>query len=396
MKRPSLLLLMFTVLMLAIQAVASLAVADEGNPVAIRRWPGGGITIETMWNLHLGNRITDTNKKLLPREVDLHLYLATVNKPRETVTFGRSPNDDQPSRRDGESQRQDENDVVVSCEKLGPFTKSTAVQVDGLTIRILDRDIAKQVKASLSADSNAALPNADNPSNTVFVLDEVFDQATILKIATTFKPRLIIVPSTVAQVGDHKVESIPHNTLAFSATAGNNEEAPTRFVSLSDQPYKLSPELTKLFKKKETACRASRETFAKLSIEQMNFQPSNGTHTPRWNSEHMMGRELLFFSQIFHAVDPSIPVMDLNPRQMPKDYKMAHPDWTGAEEARQTERVEAFTRRYAYLLDGMDLDRKAKGSKFWTPRKLLKQMERHYNEHTANVDKKMQLNEWPK
>ena len=109
----------------------------------------------------------------------------------------------------------------------------------------------------------------------------------------------------------------------------------------------------------------------------------------------MMGRELLFFSQIYHAVDPEVPVMDLNPAQMPDSYEFAHPDWTGAEEALQTERVAAFTRRFAYLLDGMSLNKKAKGSRFWTPTSLLAQMERHYKEHTDNVLDKMKLEGWP-
>ena len=61
----------------------------------------------------------------------------------------------------------------------------------------------------------------------------------------------------------------------------------------------------------------------------------------------------------------------------------------------QMERVEAFTRRFAYLLDGMDMDEKAKGSSFWTPKSLLLQMEKHYSEHTANVVKKKSLVGWP-
>ena len=109
----------------------------------------------------------------------------------------------------------------------------------------------------------------------------------------------------------------------------------------------------------------------------------------------MMGRELVFFSQIYNAVDPMVPVMDLNPKQMPKDYEFAHPDWTGAEEARQMQRVAAFSRRFAYLLDDMDLDKRAKGSRIWSPRALLKQMERHYSEHTGNTKKKMELPGWP-
>ena len=80
---------------------------------------------------------------------------------------------------------------------------------------------------------------------------------------------------------------------------------------------------------------------------------------------------------------------------MPPKYKFAHPDWTGQEEALQTERVQQFTRRFAYLLDGMSLNKKAKGSRFWTPRSLLAQMERHYKEHTANVVDKMKLEGWP-
>ena len=88
--------------------------------------------------------------------------------------------------------------------------------------------------------------------------------------------------------------------------------------------------------------------------------------------------------------------MNLNPAQMPDKYKFAHPDWTGEEEARQTQRVEAFTRRFAYLLDGMDLDERPKGSRSWSPKKLLTVMERHYKEHTDNVVDKMKLKGWPK
>jgi len=79
----------------------------------------------------------------------------------------------------------------------------------------------------------------------------------------------------------------------------------------------------------------------------------------------------------------------------PNEYQAAHLDWTGAEEAMQMDRVEAFTRRYAYLLNGMILDQKAKGSSFWTPKALLLQMEKHYSEHTANVVKKKSLADWP-
>ena len=91
---------------------------------------------------------------------------------------------------------------------------------------------------------------------------------------------------------------------------------------------------------------------------------------------------------------PATATVDLNPPQMPADYAPAHPDWTGAEEARQIERVARFTRRFADLLDRVDLDDQLQGSP-WTLRRLLEQMERHYTEHTANVIKKFGLADWP-
>ncbi len=183
------------------------------------------------------------------------------------------------------------------------------------------------------------------------------------------------------------------NTVAVRAAQAGEPES-RRTVLLGNQPLTLPIELEQLMAAKEAACTASQKVFAELSVKQMNFRPSNGSHTPRWNAEHMMGRELLFFSQIFHAQDEAIPVMDLNPKQMPPDYVYRHPDWTGTEEARQMQRVASFTSRFAHLLKDLPLDEKAPGSN-WTPRGLLRQMDRHYSEHTANVKKKFELEDWP-
>ena len=80
---------------------------------------------------------------------------------------------------------------------------------------------------------------------------------------------------------------------------------------------------------------------------------------------------------------------------MPPDYRPAHPDWTGAEEARQIERTAALVRRFAYLLDDVDsLDSELEGSS-WTIRRLCRQMERHFSEHVVNVRKKFDLPDWP-
>lgn len=386
--------------------------ADDSDPVAIRSWPDGGVTIETMWNLHVGSGLTETTKKQLPHPLS---YDVDQLKPDEFATVRRLPNEPLKvlMNKQFDAKTGKANDVVVSKNhpqknESDPNHDHYAANfsVDGVEVTLLNHLPPEQVMKELATpDDNAPkktnrrLPfgiafDIEIDIDVIVANDDSYDETVLRKIASQLKPRILVVNRSLKKIGDQDVAEIPHNTLAVCSAKDSNT-AGTRFVSLTDKPYALSAELTKLFEKKETACKNSRETFAKLSVEQMNFRPPNGTHTPRWNSEHMMGREFLFFSQIYHAIDPNIPVMDLNPRQNPDDYEMAHPDWTGEEEARQTARVEEFTRRFAYLLDGVDLNRKAKGSKFWTPRALLKQMERHYNQHTANVRKKMQLDEWP-
>jgi len=183
------------------------------------------------------------------------------------------------------------------------------------------------------------------------------------------------------------------NTLAVRQAEQGSREVP-RVVLLSYVPWEMPSNLQSLFDKKEAACQASQRVFAALREAQLNFRPANGTHTPRWNAEHMLGRELGFFSQIYAALDPEIGHLDINPQQMPPDYRAAHPTWSGKEEARQMERVSQFTRRFAYLLENVNLDEPAPNSR-WTLSGLLEQMERHYQQHTANVVKKFELPDWP-
>lgn len=166
-------------------------------------------------------------------------------------------------------------------------------------------------------------------------------------------------------------------------------------AQMLEAPAPIPAHLRDLFDRMEAANRRSQDVFRKLSVEQMNFKPSNGSHTPRWNAEHMAGRQLLFFSQIYKALDPSIPVIDWNPKQMPPDYQARHPEWSGADEARAMQRVDDFCRRYAYLLEGVQLKDKPPAT-FWPSLEaLLLQMEKHYGEHTANVEKKFELPDWP-
>ncbi len=186
------------------------------------------------------------------------------------------------------------------------------------------------------------------------------------------------------------------NTLAASAAGGPTRENP-QVVVLGYKPWSMPADMAALIEAKEAACKKSQETFTKLRVDQLNHKPSNGTHTPRWNAEHMLSAELFFFSNIYSQVDPSIQPVRLFPKQMPPQYEAAHPEWNGRDEAMQMQRVQDFTRRFAYLLEGMDLDELPAGAPPFVGdlRGLFKQMENHYGEHTANVHDKYELEDWP-
>ena len=356
-------------------AFSSVCSADDGQPIAIRHWPGGGFTIETMWDIHIGSGLTAEAKKALPRAVD---YEVESLGEDSLARVWRSP--DESEIRFSKESGTGPNDVDVSKPvPSGGFN----VNVDNvwvLSVNGVDAADVAKVKESFRESLASVVEKNGGMENwrvCIIATDESIDEALVKELAALGKPEIMIVNSKFDSVGDVKVQKVEHNTIAISASGKRKEEP--RFVSLGTSTYEMSDDLKDLFAKKEASQKASREMFSKLSVEQMNFKPNNGSHTPRWNPEHMMAMELLFFSQIYNANDPAIPVMDLRPKQMPDDYEFAHPDWTGEEEARQMKRVENFTRRFAYMLDGMDLNKKAKGSRFWSPRKLLMQMERHYN-----------------
>jgi L-ascorbate metabolism protein UlaG (beta-lactamase superfamily) len=197
-----------------------------------------------------------------------------------------------------------------------------------------------------------------------------------------------------------EVDNAVGNTLAVSALSATSPQSPAagsnkmKIVVLKYVPWHPPAELAELFTRMEADSRSAQEVFAKLSVTQMNYKPANGTHTPRWNAEHMMAGELRFFTQIYATRDPAVAMIDLGPAQMPADYKPAHPNWTGAEEALQITRASALVRRFAYLLDGIGIDDRIPGRR-QTLRGLFALLDGHYTQHTANVKSKFSLPDWP-
>ncbi len=369
--------------------------AKEGEPVAIRR-SDGCFVIESMWNLSVQIVTADQFRSTPIEGVDLMRHASETSSIRfrfrqdalRGVTLDHTL--DRPANADAatwtatsEVDEPSANGIRVRVH--GPVI---VVDVDGLRITYLDPDtvtLDEQTRQLTNGTDvlivgSSPTPQASNRS----------PQASNIESNLPDCSRLVDSKILVLGTDDH--ENSEGNTVAVRA--GHAAGETRRTVLLDHRPLTLPVELETLMTVKEAACTASQEVFSKLSVQQMNFRPSNGSHTPRWNAEHMMGRELLFFSQIFSAQDAAIPVMDLNPKQMPPDYVPRHPDWTGTEEARQMQRVSAFTSRFAHLLKDVPLDEKAPGSR-WTLRGLLQQMDRHYGEHTANVEKKFELEDWP-
>lgn len=416
------------------------AQGDSGKPVAVRWWGQAMVSIETYWNLHVvidpystdigyGDPQITADVVLITHEHADHNNSGLVGGSPEVVhgldqtgqvarfdqILDRLPDSPEPSWTDArdDSPRSEHAIHVTSIpawhdDCLGAERGATAmflIDVDGVRI-VHCGDIGQ---TALTDEQQAQMGRVDLllvPVGGTYTVDgpEAAD------LVRQVKPRVIVpihyktpdlsidlepVEPFLEALGDeYEVVRPVGNTVALSAVAPGEETRP-RVIVPEYQPWEMPGELADLFARKEAACQASQAVFAELSANQMNFRPANGTHTPRWNAEHMMGRELGFFSQIFHEIDPAVPHIDLNPEQMPPDYEAAHPDWSGSEEARQMERVSALTRRFAYLLDGLDLDERAPGSS-WTPRRLLEQMERHYGEHTANVQQKFELPDWPR
>jgi L-ascorbate metabolism protein UlaG (beta-lactamase superfamily) len=424
-------------LMLMLAANSS---ADEGKPIAIRWWGQAMVSIETYWNLRV---VVDpfppsigyedpqlaADLVLITHEHPDHHYdrlvrgdpvivhgLEDVRRVRAVShVLDRLPNAEQATWRAsaaaGQKSGHEVNVTSVSSwhdDEQGGARGANAIfviEVDG--VRIVHCGNLGQAK--LTPEQLDAFGRVDVllvPVGGIFTIDgpqavEIIRQVRPrYAIPLRFKtPALTIglhsIDPFIEAVGNQwELERSKSNTLAVRNAQADADEA-TRIAVLNYQPWKPQGELAELLARMRQACRDSRAVFEPLSVSQMNFRPGNGTHTPRWNAEHMMGRELLFFTQIYTAREPAILPIDLNPAQMPPDYKPAHADWTGAEEARQMERADALVQRFAYLLDGVGLDERAPGSR-WTLRGLLRQMERHYGEHTANVKKKFELPDWPK
>lgn len=393
------------------------SLADQGHPIAVSVSPAG-IVVETMAGFQIS---IDTDNRSQIRIGELSDLSTTDFQPAHQIQFAptkknrwhvlRQPNSLKSKLISGPIDPSASSDgfEISQTKPAAGDNILTRITADGVTIVDLGKNSLRGdliqgfgqvdvVVASKCVDvNNESLQSISNAVNPQIILIAAEIDLAEIELSDNDRGDNELSDNELGDDDDQNapsIESADHNTVAVTWT---KKRPATRWIKITQKPWSIQgTELGKLFALKELSSAASRSVFKNLSVEQMNFVPGDGSHTPRWNTEHMMGRELLFFSQIYHAVDPAIAVMNLNPKQMPADYVAAHPDWTGQQEALLTLQVESFSRRFAYLLLDLPLDKKTEGSKMWSPRSLLKQMQRHYTQHTDNVKKKMKLSNWPR
>ena len=408
-------------------------------PVAVRWWGQAFVTVETWWGLTVAIDPYDTKIGYADPGVSADLVLITHdhadhNNPglvngspsvlrglkdgnvvETTAVLDRRPNEERPRVGDRQGMGETSGHAITATsiasfhdDRQGAQRGQNAmwlVEADG--VRILHMgDFGQKQLTREQLEKIGKIDVLLIPVGGVYTVDGPGAAAIVEQI----KPRMVVPihyktePLEIdLQPAEAFLAALPEsyqrvepkgNTLAASA-AGPGTAADRKVVALDFRPWEMPADLAERFARMDAVMQKSRDVFAPLSVNQMNFRPSNGTHTPRWNVEHMDGYALAMFSGFFHAADPEVAVVTERPEQMPPDYVPAPPTWTGAEEARQIDRTRAFVKRFAYLLDGTNLDATAEGVRVPLGR-VFDVQERHFTEHTGNVVKKFDLPDWPK
>jgi len=381
-KRSHLFLVLLVFLGLSLKAPA-----QSAKPVAIRFWGQALVSIETYWNLTIAidpynpkigygdpslsadlvlmthEHFDHNNVKLIKGDPHVVRGLDPRERVREIdVILTRAPNTDKPTLTTYHPTKQYSEHAVrirsiaswhddTEGKKRGANTMFL-VETNGVRIlhcgdlgqtRLRDEQLDQIGKIDVLLIPVGGVYTIDGPQ-AVHIVDQLRPLIVVpihykLPVLTidlnTAEPFLDKLPSSYK-----RVEAVG-NTLAVSRGRRTGQNV-KKVVVLKLKPYQLPTALRKLLDEKEKAAKKSQSLFSSLSINQLNHRPSNGTHTPRWNAEHVMASDLRMFSAVYARLDPMIPHINLNPRQMPPDYVPAHPNWTGAEEARQIERALAF------------------------------------------------------
>lgn len=407
----------------ALLLLPAVAWAQPAMPVAFRTWPDQTVSIETYWGLQvsvgpgaselpaiakpdtsqggagLAVRVSGREKTRLQwDEKTSHgeIEVGMLQLDPLSVVLDRAANTAQPSLLKPDDKptsnavsirawRPDVDDPIV----LLPIV---LVQADGVNMVY-----GSPVSLDAAAKDILQAPGVDDGVDVVVMVIhglESVDAQEVKALATALNATHVYLTGNARLTGDMATRKAVGNTTALVAGTKQGEDGPV-LLKQADKPWEAPEAMDAQLTKLEGAARKWAKVYEPLSVNQMNHRPSNGTHTPRWNIEHMASRQMFFLTSLYHAADASFPHIKLDPKQMPPDYKARHPDWDGAEEARRVYRTCAFVRRFAYLFHDQNLDQPPVGGRIRF-NAIVPQLTRHYPEHTRNVLDKMELDDWPK
>lgn len=426
------------------QAATAPAGSDVSPPVAVRWWGQACVSIEPFWDLRivvdpygaderLGYPLPDLTADLVVT-THRHLDHATVGtvKGKPTVLHGLTPAEDwdtinhyfdRPPNRDEAHLHGAQEAVAFSPHAIhitGVRTyhdersgaqrgKNTLVLIETDGIRILHCGDLGHVLTDEQARGLDRIDLLIIPVGGAYTIDA--DAA--LQAVRQIRPRRVLPIHYNTGVGRFPlarvdpfvekakqagmtVRTVKGNTIAVARPSPDAAATGHPEVIVTDyRPLPLPPPLAKALADVAAARRELIDRLGMVSAAQLDHKPSDGTHTIRWNFEHTTGRDLQFFSQIYHALDPAIPVLNWNPAQMPPDHKPLHPEWNTAEMVRHVQRVGAFVDRFSYLLADVPMDQKIEGTRF-SVKSLTDLMVRHYRDHTTKALRKFDLPDWPR
>lgn len=386
--------------LITLTASAALTRAEPGMPVAVRWWGGDTISIESSWDLSVS--ISDTLDDA--EQTDLRVVLGALEGDAEpgVLSVSAGPIDhaldryiNTPEVTFGPSDAFESTPNTVRVRSFDGDASWVLVQADGISVLYTNDESASTIPDAITTE----IASIDV---LVFPID-VEDPGALIEGASA----RLVVPIAFRTTKNRAFKAFEErlgNAAGRRDAVGNTTAVSTRIQSglpglevLEPRPWRAKGKLRSLLRDIDRKNSKSQETFAPLSATQMSHKPSNGTHAPRWNVEHMAGTELAFFTAVYAAADPDVPAWRNFPAQMPPQYEPANPEWDGAEEARYMQRVANLRNRFAYLLDGMDLNTLPRGAPAFaqTLQGLCEVVANHYDEHTAHVHKKFELPDWP-
>jgi len=353
--------------------------------MGVRWWGGDTVSLETFWGLTAATGENAHDKRV---NAD-YVYRPQNNEPRE-VTLDRVANDEQVQTLDARL-RIARTDNAIRMEPIEttdePMTLMSAHNCRVLIGPPPGTPINHEALGG-SLDALVLILDNDATENALAMIRALRPaQAALVGDADAIRRVLERVPMMYETV------RMPGNTFAVAEPHPLESRVPL-IVLLNDEPFEAEPELGALLDAMTASATTAARAFAPLTVEQLNHVPADGTHSPRWNPEHMAGQQIFSFLQFFSTKDSAFRIEDPRPAGTPAKYVAKNPDWTAQEVVREIERTQEFAMRFAYLLAEIDLDAKPE-SGGWSLSTMLKRMQWHWGHHTGKLPSKMALPDWP-